>query len=277
MQYVVISGVSGGMGLATSKLLINHGYHVFGLDIKAPKEELEGLTFIQTDLRKQESVNVALEEVKKTTDKIDAIINMAGIYDLNSLIEMKEEEFIRIFDINVFAVYRLNKTFVPLLKEKGKVIITSSELAPLDPLPFTGIYAIAKATIEKYAYSLRMELQLLNLQVIVIRPGAVNTTLLDVSATRIDNFTNNTNLYKTNASKFQEITNKVESRKIPPEKIANLALKILNKKRAKYVYKINRNPLLLLLNLLPQRFQNWIIKKILLSKDKKQDVKDETK
>lgn len=277
MQYVVISGVSGGMGLATCKLLINHGYHVFGLDIKAPKEELEGLTFIQTDLRKQESVDVAFEEVKKTTDKIDAIINMAGIYDLNSLIEMKEEEFIRIFDINVFAVYRLNKTFVPLLKEKGKVIITSSELAPLDPLPFTGIYAITKATIEKYAYSLRMELQLLNLQVIVIRPGAVNTTLLDVSTTRIDNFTNNTNLYKTNASKFQEITNKVESKKIPPEKIANLALKILNKKRVKYVYKINRNPLLLLLNLLPQRFQNWIIKKILLSKDKKQDVKDETK
>ena len=79
---------------------------------------------------------------------------MAGIYDLNSLIEMKEEDFVRIFDINVFSIYRINKTFAPLLKEKGKVIIVSSELAPLDPLPFTGIYGITKSTVEKYAYYL---------------------------------------------------------------------------------------------------------------------------
>ena len=108
---------------------------------------------------------------------------------------MKEEDFIRIFDINVFSIYRLNKTFVPLLKNKGKVIMISSELAPLDPLPFTGIYAITKSTVEKYAYSLRMELQLLDKQVIVIRPGAVNTSLLDVSTTKLDKFTNETELY----------------------------------------------------------------------------------
>ena len=191
---------------------------------------------------------------------------MAGMYDLGSLVEMSEEQFLRIFDINVFSIYRLNKIFLPLLKEKGKIIVVSSELAPLDPLPFTGIYGITKTTIEKYAYSLRMELQLIDKQVVVIRPGAVNTSLLDVSTTRIDRFEKETELYKYNASKFKEITNKVESRKIPPSKIANLAYKISLKKKPKYIYKINRNPLLLLLNALPQKTQNWIIKKILLSK-----------
>ena len=191
---------------------------------------------------------------------------MAGIYDLNSLIEMSEEDFIRIFDINVFAIYRVNKTFIPLLKKKGKVIMVSSELAPLDPLPFTGIYGITKSVIEKYAYSLRMELQLLDYQVVVIRPGAIDTSLIDLSATKIDNFERTTTHYSYNAKRFKEITSRVENRKIPPIKIANLVYKILNKKKAKYVYKINRNPLLLLLNILPQKFQNWIIKKILLSK-----------
>ena len=55
-------------------------------------------------------------------------------------------------------------------------------------------------------------------------------------------------------------------KKIPPIKIANLAYKIVNKKKPRYVYNINRNPLLLILNFLPQRFQNWVIKKILISK-----------
>ena len=159
MKSVVLTGVSGGMGIATSKRLIEAGYHVFGLDIKEPSETSPEMTFIKTNLRDLESVKASFEIIKKKTSEIDAIVSLAGIYDLNSLVEMSEEDFIKIFDINVFAIYRLNKVFLPLLKERGKIIITSSELAPLDPLPFTGIYGITKATVEKYAYSLRMELQ----------------------------------------------------------------------------------------------------------------------
>ena len=151
MRYVVLSGISGGVGLATAKELTNNGYHVFGLDIREPKEKLKEVTFIKTDLRDLKSVQKAFKEVNKSNKELDAIISVAGIYDLNSLIEISEEDFIRIFDINVFALYRLNKTFVPLLKEKGKVIMISSELAPLDPLPFTGLYGITKSTVEKYA------------------------------------------------------------------------------------------------------------------------------
>lgn len=265
MKYIVLTGSSGGMGLATAKKLASEGYHIFALDIKAPIEKINNLKFIKTNLRDLKDIKHSFDEVKKITSEIDAIVSMAGIYDLNSLIEMSEEDFMKIFDINVFGVYRLNKIFVPLLKNKGKVIIISSELAPLDPLPFTGIYGITKTTIEKYAYSLRMELQLLDKQVVVVRPGAVNTSLLDVSTDSMKKFTDNTQLYKYNAKKFEEIVNKVEARKIAPEKIANLISKILTKKKPKYVYKINRNPLLLLLNILPKRLQNYIIKKILLS------------
>ena len=266
MKYLVISGCSGGMGFETVKKFSSNGYYVFGLDIKEPQEMIERFQYIKTDLRDPESIKKAFELVKKATSEIDLIINMAGIYDLNSLIEMSEEDFIRIFDINVFSIYRMNKIFVPLLKKGGKVIITSSELAPLDPLPFNGLYGITKTTVEQYAYSLRMELQLLGYQVVVIRPGAVDTSLLDVSNDRIEKFTNNTQLYKYNAERFKKIVESVESKKIPPSKIANLAYKISNKKKPKYIYKINRNPLLLLLNACPKRFQNWVIKKILISK-----------
>ena len=267
MKCVVLTGVSGGMGLATLNKLVNNDFFVYGLDIKEPEnKEISNFKFVQCDLTDENSVQKAFKIISKEDKKLDAIISMAGIYDLNSLIEMSEEDFVRIFNINLFGVFRLNKFFVPLLKEKGKVVIVSSELAPLDPLPFTGIYGITKSAVEKYAFSLRMELQLLNKQVVVIRPGAVNTSLLDVSTQKIEKFSENTANFKYNAERFKRITNKVEARKIAPEKIANLTNKIVLKKKPKYIYKINRNPLLLLMHMLPKHMQNWLIKKILLKK-----------
>lgn len=262
MKSVVISGVSGGMGQRTAEKFINEGYEVFGLDLKTPRE-MEGLHFISTDLTSLDEVQAAFQAVCSQTDGVDAIIHMAGIYDLNSLVEMGEEEFTRIFNVNLFSQYRINKTFLPLLKKGGRIIITSSELAPLDPLPFTGIYGITKTAVEKYAYSLRMELQLLGISVIVLRPGAIDTGLLDVSTKRLDDFCNNTKLYSCNAERFKKIVDSVESKKVPTERIADLAYKAAVAKRPKLVYTINRNPLLLLLNVLPDRMQNWIIKKIL--------------
>ena len=266
MKNILISGVSGGMGFAAAKLLTQEGYKVFGLDIIEPSEKIANLVFIKTDLRNIESITNARKIINSECKEIDAVVHMAGIYDLNSLVEIDEEKILKIFDINFFSIYRLNKTFLDLLSEDGKIIITSSELAPLDPLPFTGLYGITKSTVEKYAFSLRMELQLLNKKVIIIRPGAVETKLLDASARLIESFADNTKLYEYNAKNFLEITNKVESRKIPPLKIAQLCSRILKTKRPKYIYKINRNPFLIMLNCLPQSLQTKIIKGILTSK-----------
>ena len=266
MKAVLVTGVSGGVGFEVAKSFLSNGYKVFGLDIKSPSEEMDNFTFISTDLTKQEEVNKAFETIKDSGYKLKNIINSAGMYDLNSLVEMSEEDFIKIFNVNVFSMYRVNKAFLPLLEDKGKIIMISSELGPLDPLPFTGIYSITKSLVEKYAYSLRMELQLLGYQVVLIRPGAIDTGFIDVSINKLDKFTKETTLYQYNSKKFLKIVNSVESRKIHPSKVAKLIYKVSDKKRPKYVYKINRNPLLLLLNIMPQRFQNWVIKKILTSK-----------
>lgn len=259
---IIITGVSGGMGAATARRLQKEGFRVFGLDIREPSEKLTGVHYIWADLTDDESVKNAFQLIREQTDSVNAIIHMAGMYDLNSLVEIPEEEFSRIFQINLFSVYRVNKTFLPILKENSRVIITSSELAPLDPLPFTGLYAVTKAALEKYAYALRMELQLLGHKVIVIRPGAVDTRFIDISTDRLDAFCNGTELYSYNAEKFREIVDWVEARKIAPERIADIAYKAVTSSHPRFIYKINRNPLLLLLNLLPDRLQTAIIKTI---------------
>lgn len=262
MKTALITGAAGGMGFATASRLVSEGWRVVGLDVNVPEDD-GGVTFIETDLTDKGSVDEAFNAISEKTDKVDCIINMAGIYDLNSLVEMSEEDFVRIFNVNLFAAYRVNKTFLPLLADGGRIVMTSSELSPLDPLPFTGIYAVTKTALEKYAYSLRMELSLLGYKVIVLRPGAVDTGLLDVSTKRLDDFMKNTSLYEYNAERFKKIVDGVEAKKVAPEKVAAVVAKALSAKRPKYIYKINRNPLLLMLNALPQRTQNHVIKKIL--------------
>ena len=259
---VVITGACGGMGYAATKLLKEKGYNIYAGDLFL-NNLVDGVKYQQLDVTNIESCKNFFEFVKQDCDNVYSIIHFAGIYDMNSLVEISEEDFIRIFNINVFGVYRLNKLFIPLLGKNSRVVITSSELAPLDPLPFTGLYGITKSTIEKYAYSLRMELNLLDIKVCLIRPGAVKTNLLGVSTNKLDKFVETTEIYKENSLKFKHIVESVEAKNIEPYKIGKIAYKILKSKKPKYIYNINRNKLLRLLNFLPRNFQVWVIKKIL--------------
>lgn len=262
MKNVLVTGATGGMGKAICSLLNKKGYRVFGLDYNEG-ESYENVTLYQCDVTDTASVEAVYEKVKAEVKELYAVIHTAGIYDLDSLIEMDEKRFKNIFEVNVFGVYRINKIFKPLLFTGSRIIITSSELAPLDPLPFTGIYGITKATLEKYAFSLRQETQLLGIPVSVIRPGAVKTGLLKISTVALERFHENTKLYKCNAGNFKKVVDSVETRNVAPEKIAELALDALESKKPKYIYNINRNPLLMILDMLPAKMQVFAIGLIL--------------
>jgi NAD(P)-dependent dehydrogenase (short-subunit alcohol dehydrogenase family) len=204
------------MGKCVAQKLKNTGFHVFALD-KCVGEPQDGITPVQADITDIESIKNAFNKISKIADNLYAIAHFAGIYTLDSLVEMSEERFMKIFEVNLFGAARINKIFLPLLKKDSRILITTSELAPLAPLPFTGIYAITKSTLDKYAYSLRMELQLLGIKVSVLRPGAIDTGMIDVSTAELDAFCSNTKIYSCNARRFKSIVNSVQARKIPAQ------------------------------------------------------------
>jgi NAD(P)-dependent dehydrogenase (short-subunit alcohol dehydrogenase family) len=262
MQSILITGAYGGMGRKTVLAFRQKGFRVFALDRKTEEAE-ENVIPIQADLTDPESVKLAFETVRAHTDSLYAIIHFAGIYTLDSLVEMPHEDFQRAFAVNVFGAALVNREFLPLLKRGSRILITTSELAPLAPLPFTGLYAVTKSALDQYAYSLAMELQLLGISVSVLRAGAVDTGMLGVSTDALDTFVEKTSLYSCNAERFKRIVDGVEAKKIPPESIARKAEKIIAKKSPRFSYHINRNPLLLLLNALPRTVQMAVIKGIL--------------
>ncbi len=250
------------MGSETVQLLSDCGYFVYALD-RVPCQARENVCPVTADLSSPESVAAAFDTIRADADGLDAIIHFAGIYLLDSLIEIDPSDFERIFRINLGGAYLINRTFRPLLGEGSSIIMITSELAVRDPLPFTGIYAIAKAALDRYAYSLRMELQLSGINVSVIRAGAVDTGMISESTRQLEAFCEKTELYAPNARRFRRIVDSVEARKMPPAKIARKVKKILESRRPRFARSINRNPLLILFDLLPPGLRFYIIRKIL--------------
>ena len=264
MKNVLITGGASGMGRATAVKLAENGWKVFSCDIKKSDAEIENITQLEVDVTSMESVEKAYNYISKQTDKLDAVINFAGIIMMNSLIEISEEDFVKIFNVNLFGAYRINKTFFPLVKKaNGRIIITTSELAPNKILPFNAIYAISKKALDAYAQGLTMELGFLDIPVITLRPGAVETPIIKDSNKEMEALNANTDLYKNTITKFKKIVDGEQGGAIPPEKIADLVLKILNKKRPKHVYVKNVSKKLKLLNLISTKLQLKIFKMIL--------------
>ena len=261
----LVTGASGGMGFSVTRLLSEVGCKVYALDKNISDElsALENVTAIVTDLTDAESVREAYSQIAKKCRRLDFILHFAGIYMLDSLVEMSEERLLFAYNVNLFGAARINREMLPLLGKGSRILITTSELAPLDPLPFTGIYALTKSALDKYAYSLRSELSLLGIDVIVLRPGAVDTGMLGVSERELDAFVARTEHYSCNAERFRGIVRSVEARRISPVKLSERALGAICAFRPRHHYSINRNPLLLLLELLPDRLACYIIAKIL--------------
>ena len=108
-----------------------------------------------------------------------------------------------------------------------------------------------------------MELGLLNIPVITLRPGAVETAIIKDSTAEMEKLNANTELYKNTITKFKSIVDKEQGGAIPPSKIAALVSKILKKKHTKFIYKKNVSKKLKLLNAVPLKLQLKLFKMIL--------------
>ena len=110
----LVTGACGGMGTALCRALTGKGHEVWGIDRRMP-ETPNAWTNIAADVTDTRQLEAALAQVEREAGSLDGIINMAGIYDLGSLVEMSEDDFVRDFNVNLFGMFRVNKLFLPLL------------------------------------------------------------------------------------------------------------------------------------------------------------------
>lgn len=261
---VLISGSASGIGLKTAEYFLKTGSAVYGIDIQPTP--LEGVVCFIADITSENSLNEISARLLSEGVKLDAIISVAGIHDMVSLVEAEYGRMKRLVEINLLGCMLAVRKLHSLLSERGRVIIVTSEVATYAPMPFNGLYNISKTALDCYADALRQELNILGQKVIAIRPGATETPLARGSHTSTAALAESTVLYKAEADRFSGLVKSFSGTPTSPDKIAALIYKATSAKHPRLSYSKNRNPGLVLLSLLPKRLQLFIIKLIVSAK-----------
>ncbi len=262
-KYVLLTGANGGIGKQILLSLLENNYKVISLDISDSNIKELDTTFIKCDVSKKEDINNAFNLIKEKTDSLYAIINTIGIFKMESIIEGNEEHFKRMFDVNFFGVYLLNKIMFPLLNKGSRIINLTSEVARYSIQPFEAYYNLSKMTLDKYTDVLRRECNYVGIKVIKVQSGSMNTTLLKTASNEFDEMVNNSTHFEKPLRKLKYMMDRELRKTNNPKIISKLIVKILKKKHPRIRYRKKNSFALWFIGHLPEKWQDNIYKSVI--------------
>jgi NAD(P)-dependent dehydrogenase (short-subunit alcohol dehydrogenase family) len=252
----LITGAGGGLGHATVERLVANGWKVFAADISTDllRSSMHDpdVVPILMDVTDRESIKSAYETISSHTDRLDGVVNFAGVIGLGSLTDIPEERLARILDINVMGTFRVNKKFLPLLEAaKGRIVNISSETGWQSAAPFNGPYAMSKYAIEAYSTALRRELALLGIRVITVQPGPFRTDMVAGIERSFTQAENETQKFASVIRALKGLAAKQINSAHDPDILAQAIETALTAKRPKPVYSVKPDRLRSSLERLP--------------------------
>src|SRR6202158_3967912 len=182
MQSVVITGASTGIGWGTAKLLLDRGFRVFGSVCKQDDADRLSSEFganfppLLFDVTDEAAVLAAAREVRAALngETLFGLVNNAGIAGAGPVLELAADQFRRQMDVTVIGPIIATQAFGPLLGSdpslkgpKGRIVMVSS-VAGKNGNPFSAAYAASKHAIEGLSESLRREMMLFGIDVIIL-------------------------------------------------------------------------------------------------------------
>ena len=191
MKTAVVTGVSTGIGRDIASRLCEHGYKVFGSvrsykDAENLRQELnqnfEPLIF---DVTNEQEVRESVLKVDKFLEgnKLDLLINNAGIVVAGPLHGLTSDEFRYQFEVNLLGVFHCIQAYLNLLGAdenrsgcSGKIINIGS-IAGKSATPFMSPYNMSKFGLEGFSEAIRRELIFYGIDVVVVAPGPVKTPI----------------------------------------------------------------------------------------------------
>ena len=274
MRSVVVTGASTGIGHATVKLLLDKEFKVFGSVRKeADADRLRSefganFTALLFDITDEAAVLAAARNVRAALggETLAGLVNNAGIAVAGPVLELSADQFRRQMDVNVIGPIIATQAFGPLLGSdpslkgpKGRVVMISS-VAGKSGNPLSSAYSASKHALEGLSESLRRELMLFGIDVIIIAPGPVRTPIWgkNQEAVNTDNYRNSP--YLPALQKIGAYVKQLEAIGLPPERIAERVFDALTLPHPKVRYQIAPDPLRhLVTTYLPKRMVDKII------------------
>ena len=262
---VVVTGVSTGIGWGTTKVLVSKGFRVFGsvrkqADADRLQREFGGdFVPLMMDITDSNAVHQAAQKVGAMIGdrNLMGLVNNAGIVVSGPLLYLRPSEYRRQLDVNMVAPLVVIQAFAPLLgtdRERqgptGRIVNITSSGAKV-PIPLLGAYSSSKCGFEGMSDVLRLELMLFGINLIMIEPGFVNTTMYD-KGEKEDLSEFKPTEYWNAVQNFQKFIVAEGRKGFSPERLGEAVHLALSTAKPKARYAV-----------IKQRFKNWTLPRLL--------------
>lgn len=197
-KVILVTGGAMGMGQSHSELLASQGAWVFVADVdqKRGQSTVDGIRknggkadFLKLDVTQEADWNAAVNQIVERAGRLDVLVNNAGILILKPVQDTSNQEWDRIFDVNVRSVFIGTRAAIPVMqKQGGGTIVNVSSIYGLVGAPGASAYEASKGAVRLFTKSCAVDLAPFNIRVNSVHPGVIETqmtkALLDDPAVR---------------------------------------------------------------------------------------------
>jgi len=186
LRVAVITGGSSGIGAATARLLVERGARVAVLDRDAEGIE-PPLIGVRADVTDDAAVRAAVAEAVERLGGLDLLVNNAGIGAQGTVEDNDDDEWRRVFDVNVFGMARVARAALPHLRESGRgAIFNTSSVAATAGLPQRALYSATKGAILSLTLAMAADHVREGVRVNCVCPGTADTPWIQNLLARAD-------------------------------------------------------------------------------------------
>ncbi|QDO95361.1 SDR family oxidoreductase [Formosa sediminum] len=235
-KVVLITGGSSGIGKSIGEYLTEKGFRVYGTSRSPERYTSSKFPILKLDVKEVETISDCIQSLLDREDRIDVLINNAGVGITGPIEEIPLQEMKSHFDTNFFGPLEVIKAVLPQMrKQQSGLIINVTSIAGYMGLPYRGIYSASKGALELVTEAYRMELKSFNIKMTNVAPGDFAT---NIAAGRFHAPVKENSPYKTaygNTLKLMDTH--VDSGK-DPKIMAEAIFKIINTPEPKIHYKV---------------------------------------
>jgi NAD(P)-dependent dehydrogenase (short-subunit alcohol dehydrogenase family) len=223
-QVVLVTGCSTGIGRALVRELHASGHRPFAtarrLEALADLGA-EGIEGLRLDVCDSDSIAAAVDTVVARAGRVDVLINNAGTTVFGPIVETPIEKVRTVFETNVLGLLAVTQAVFPGMadRRRGRLVNIGS-IVGLVPTPFAAAYCASKSAVHALSDALRMEAKPFGIDVVVVQPGGVKSSIADTGARDIDRFRSPSSRYTTFGEGIEKRAYASQDRPMPAEDFA---------------------------------------------------------
>lgn len=186
-KVMVVSGGASGLGLAAAEKFARNGYDILIIDIDKEKGAIaenkikaigQDAVFCFADISDKNQIQAAAAKAEEHFGHVNVLINNAGLEVRGSILQCAEEDWVRLYNINLKGIYYMANAFVPLIQKQGSgAIVNTGSILGYRAVGERAAYSSSKGAIDSLTRSMAFDLSP-SIRVNCVAPGAIDTPLL---------------------------------------------------------------------------------------------------